>query len=105
MTDEKEGLLIDSESYVSYLKWRTRFILKLALFHFSLIIVFDVLAIFAPSIFSRAAWQGSAFTIGIVYALAIVFSVIASTFYYSRRINQHESNFTKNVNQLNETST
>ena len=104
MSNENDGLLIESEAYISYLKRRKKFILKLALFHFALVFVFDALAIFEPTLFALPMWPGSAFNIGLIYAFVIIFSVIASTFYYSHRINQEESKFTESPNQTDKIS-
>lgn len=73
-----------------YLAWRSRITIRLALFHFALILLFDFMAIYAPSVMSRAAWPGSAFTIGLVFAIGIVFSIITATFYYTHRLNRKE---------------
>ena len=66
---------------------------KLALSHFALVLLFDLLAIYAPSVFSSPLFGDSAYTIGLIFALFIVVSVIASTFYYSYRITEEESKF------------
>ena len=79
------------KSRENYLGWRSRFIVKLALFHFALVLGFDFLAIFAPSIITAPAWGDSVFTVGLVFALFIVLSVIFSTFYYAHRISKEES--------------
>ena len=84
----------ESDAHELYLKWRSNFVLKLTLFHFALILLFDVLAIYTPGIMSIPIWKDSGFTIGVVYAFCIVLSVISFTFYYSHRINQEESAFT-----------
>lgn len=91
MVSDKEKELIEGEVYQSYIKWRKGFIVKLALFHFALVFVFDVLAIYAPSVMTTAAWKGSAFTLGLVYACGVVISVVLSSIYYSHRINQREN--------------
>ena len=87
-----------------YLKWRSGFVLKLTLFHFALILLFDVLAIYSPGIMTTSIWKDSVFSIGVVYAFSIVLSVICFTFYYSYRINQEESAFTDNLDQRGEDS-
>ena len=104
MSNENDGLLIESEAYISYVKRRKKFILKLALFHFALVLVFDAVAIFEPTLFAMLVWSGSVFNVGLVYAFVVVFSVIASTFYYSHRINQEESKFTESLNQTDKMS-
>ncbi len=83
----------ESEAREIYLRWRNRFVIKLALYHFALVLIFDLLAIYAPTVFSAPIFADSAYTIGLVFALYIVASVIASTFYYSHRITIEESKF------------
>jgi uncharacterized membrane protein (DUF485 family) len=80
----------EADAFSSYIKWRSGFIIKLALFHFALILIFDALCIYAPDLITASAVGSSAITIGIVYALGIIMSVIFSTFYYSHRIAQEE---------------
>ena len=104
MSNENEGLLIDSDAYISYVKRRRKFILQLAIFHFALVLVFDVLAIFEPTFFAQAVWPGSVFNIGLIFAFTIVFSVIISTFYYSHRINQEESKFKESLTKADRMS-
>ncbi|NKB36827.1 MAG: DUF485 domain-containing protein [Gammaproteobacteria bacterium] len=86
-----------SKSRDVYLRWRNRFVLKLALYHFALVLLFDLLAIYAPTVFSSSIFADSAYTIGLVFALFIVVSVITSTFYYSYRITEKESKFLPGV--------
>ena len=81
----------NTDAYKSYSRWRKYFVLKLILFHFALILLFDSLAIFFPHIMTRSIGMDSVFTLGIVFALGIVTSVIFSTFYYTHRINQEET--------------
>ncbi len=100
MTDYKEKELVASRVYRSYIKWRNGFVVKLALFHFALVFIFDVLSVYFPSVMTAAAWKGSAFTIGVVYACGIVLSVILSTFYYSYRINQETVFITESPEHL-----
>ena len=71
-------------------KSRKALVLKLALFHFALVLLFDVLGVYAPGIMTRSIGGDSVFTIGIVFALGIVLSVIGSAFYYSGRISQED---------------
>ncbi len=84
----------DSEDFDKYLKWRSGFIIKLALFHFALILTFDTLCIYAPKVITASLIADSAITVGVAYALGIVVSVICATFYYSHRITQEEMKFT-----------
>jgi uncharacterized membrane protein (DUF485 family) len=78
------------EAQAAYLKWRSSFALKIVLIHIGLVIGFDLLAIFAPGIMTSSIGGGSVFNVGVVYALGIVVSVIASTFYYSHRTTVEE---------------
>ena len=80
----------DPEVLNTYLKWRSAFILKLALFHFALILMFDALCIYAPKVITASIVTDSAITVGVVFTLGIVLSVICATFYYSYRITQEE---------------
>ncbi|MFT5351135.1 MAG: uncharacterized membrane protein (DUF485 family) [Gammaproteobacteria bacterium] len=79
---------IDAQS--AYFKWRSSFALKVTLFHIGLILVFDLLGIFAPGIMTSSIGGASVFTVGLVFAFGIITSVICSTFYYSHRISQEE---------------
>jgi len=83
--------MIDENAFVRYLKWRRRFVLRLTLFHFALILLFDLAAVFLPGLMAGPIRDGSPFNFGLVFAIGIVFSVILSTFYYSHRINREES--------------
>jgi uncharacterized membrane protein (DUF485 family) len=80
----------EAQAFSSYIKWRSGFIIKLALSHFALILVFDALCIYTPGFITASVLGNSAITVGVVYALGIVLSVICSTFYYSQRITQEE---------------
>jgi uncharacterized membrane protein (DUF485 family) len=80
----------EADAFSRYIKWRSGFIIKLALFHFALILIFDVLCIYSLDFVTASVVGNSAITIGIVYALCIVMSVIGFTFYYSHRITQEE---------------
>ena len=82
---------MSNKSRENFLAWRSRFIIKLALFHFALVLGFDFLSIYAPSIITSPAWGESVFTLGLVFALFIVLSVILSTFYYAYRVSKEES--------------
>lgn len=101
MPGEKEKQLIESDAYQSYIKWRNGFVLRLAVFHFILVFLFDTLSIFTPSIMIANVWKGSAFTVGFIFACGIVISVILSSVYYSHRINQREIIFNDGSKQLN----
>ena len=79
----------------SYLKWRSRFVLKLALFHFMLVIIFDLLGAFAPGLMTSAVMEGSDFSIGIVFGVCIVLSVMVTAVIYSYRINKKELELSK----------
>ena len=72
------------------LKSRKALVIKLALFHFSLVLLFDVLGVYAPDIMTRSIGSDSVFTIGIIFALGIVLSVMGSAFYYSGRISRED---------------
>lgn len=85
--------MTSSDAVTRRLGWRKKLVLRLALFHFALVLVFDLLAIFAPEIMTMRLWSGLPFNTGIVLAVGIVFSVIASSFYYSYRINREELKF------------
>lgn len=73
-----------------YLLWRKRFVVRLALFHFILILIFDSLAIFAPTLMSGSVFADGLLSKGVTLAFLIVFSVIFSTFYYSHMLNKKE---------------
>ncbi len=100
MISNKEKQLIESQVYRSYIKWRNGFVVKLAVFHFALVLIFDALAIYTPSVLTVAAWTGSAFTVGVIYAFGIVLSVIISTFYYSHRINRETFRLIESTGQF-----
>ena len=68
------------EAHTLYLKRSKGFVLKLALFHFSFVLVFDILAIYFFGIMTTSIGMGSVFNVGVVYALGIIISVICSTF-------------------------
>lgn len=85
---EKNSLLIESEAYQYYVSWRSRFIIRLALAHIVLVLIFDLVAVYSAETMAHAIWPGSVFTIGMCSALLIVFSVIFFAFYYSYRVNQ-----------------
>jgi uncharacterized membrane protein (DUF485 family) len=104
MTSENNVLLVNSDAYISYVNRRRKFILKLAIFHFALVFVFDIVAIFEPTFFAREIWSGSIFTIGLAYAFVIIASVIISTFYYSHRINLEESRFSQYLKKADRVS-
>jgi uncharacterized membrane protein (DUF485 family) len=104
MTSGKEKELIESQAYLTYINWRNRFVLKLAIFHIALIIVFDVVAIYSPAVLTVAVWKGSVFSSGLVIACGMVISVVLSAFYYSWRVNQEDIIFTKRSEQSEKNS-
>ena len=81
-----------SKTKSSYLKWRSRFVLKLALFHFTLVIIFDLLGAFAPEIMTSEVMTGGDFSVG------IVFSVMLSAVFYTYQINKKEVELSKESN-------
>jgi uncharacterized membrane protein (DUF485 family) len=87
-----------SKAKSSYFKWRSRFVLKLALFHFTLVIIFDLLGAFAPEIMTSAVMTGGDFSVGIVFGLGIVFSVMLSAVFYTYQINKKEVELSKESN-------
>ena len=87
-----------SKAKSAYLKWRSRFVLKLALFHFTLVIIFDLLGAFAPEIMTSAVMTEGDFSVGIVFGLGIVFSVMLSAVFYTYQINKKEVELSKESN-------
>lgn len=75
----------------NYLYFKTRLIRYLALFHFSLILLFDFLAVFAPAFMAQRLSPGTPFTFGLVFAMLIIVSVISATVLYARWVNRAES--------------
>jgi uncharacterized membrane protein (DUF485 family) len=88
-----------SKAESSYLKWRSRFVLKLALFHFALIICFDLLGVFAPDIMTSTVVRGGVFTVGIVSGLGIVLSVMLTAVFYTYQINKKAVELSKEPGQ------
>ena len=84
-------MTVPAPALEAYLKWKAGFIRKLALFHFALILLFDLLAVFTPEVMTRPLSPTTPFTVGVVLALLIVFSVISATILYAWRVNQEES--------------
>ena len=78
------------DEYEDYLRWRKKLVFFLVYFHFLAVLLFDLLAIYAPQHMSARPFSVSPVTFGITYAIAIVASVIISSFYYSHGVNRRE---------------
>ncbi len=81
---------LDKLEFTEYLDWRRRLVLVLVLLHFCAVLVFDILAIYFPGVLNAKVSPGSPLTLGIVFAILIVISVIFSAFYYSHRVNRRD---------------
>ncbi len=56
-----------------------------------LVLIFDLLAMFLPDVVGREVSRGGVISIGIVFAIVIVVSVIVIAVYYVRKLNIGES--------------
>ena len=80
-----------SQEFNKYLDWKRKLVLALVLSHFFAVLVFNVLAVYFPEVMVLRMISDWPLTVGTVFAIFIVISVIAASFYYSHLVNLREA--------------
>lgn len=91
MLSEKEKLIIQSVDYISFVEKRSRLSWWLFILTTSMVVIYDVISIFFPSLAGSPVFSDGVLSYGVVSAFVIVLLIVASAIYYVYWVNREFS--------------
>jgi uncharacterized membrane protein (DUF485 family) len=93
MLSDREKTLLNSDAWRRFAAARGRLAWGLAAALIALVMVFNFTAAFAPDWFGRPLWPGTVYSIGVIFAFAVIVLVLCAAVFFVYRLNRDYARF------------